>query len=205
MRFVITGSGRCGTKYMSRLLTAAGTPCGHEAVFAYERRDWGDLVADSSWMAVPSLASAGLPVVLMVRHPLSVVKSLTEIGFLVGHDDQNPCHNVLREFAPEIYEWPSHLDRALDMWYRLNLAALEHAELVFRLEQFSVEHLTRLLRWADRDTSRAKDAFHRVGPTNRLEGMRAKTGIRHTPSWGQHDPDLAKRAKALAALLGYGS
>lgn len=203
MRFIVTGSGRCGTKYMAELLTTAGTPCGHEMVHSYQTRPWDGLVADSSWMAVPHL-DGSVPVVLLVRHPLAVVKSLTEIGFLTGHDDGNPCHDVLRAFAPEVYEWPDHADRALDMWYRLNVAAFRYAEMVLRLEAFGVEHLVRLLRWAGRDTSEASDAFRRVGPTNRHEGMRAKTRIRHTPAWTDHDPGLASRARALAALLGYG-
>jgi hypothetical protein len=33
LRAVVTGTGRCGTVYMARLLTTAGLPCGHESIF----------------------------------------------------------------------------------------------------------------------------------------------------------------------------
>lgn len=34
--YLITGTGRCGTVYCAKFLTAAGIPCGHEAVFDYQ-------------------------------------------------------------------------------------------------------------------------------------------------------------------------
>jgi hypothetical protein len=33
LEYLITGTGRCGTVYCAKYLTAAGIPCGHEAVF----------------------------------------------------------------------------------------------------------------------------------------------------------------------------
>lgn len=37
--FLVTGTGRCGTVYMARLLTSLGITCGHEAIFDYEGID----------------------------------------------------------------------------------------------------------------------------------------------------------------------
>ncbi|MGH8460432.1 MAG: hypothetical protein ACRESS_02385 [Stenotrophobium sp.] len=37
--FLVTGTGRCGTVYMSRLLTSLGIACGHEAIFTYKGLD----------------------------------------------------------------------------------------------------------------------------------------------------------------------
>src|SRR5690606_13238529 len=75
MRFVVTGSGRCGTHYLATLLTEAGVKCTHETVYSYlpEPKPWTDQVADSSLMAAPYLGE--YPTVLLVRHPLKVVKS----------------------------------------------------------------------------------------------------------------------------------
>jgi hypothetical protein len=81
LRYVVTGTGRSGTVYLARLLTAAAIPCGHESIFTpggideararLEGRlpidvsaisvescgDWlpnaDELVADSSYMAAP--------------------------------------------------------------------------------------------------------------------------------------------------------
>ena len=35
LQYVITGTGRCGTVYMARLLTSVGILCGHETIFDY--------------------------------------------------------------------------------------------------------------------------------------------------------------------------
>ena len=33
LKIISTGTGRCGTAYMSKLLTSVGIPCGHESLF----------------------------------------------------------------------------------------------------------------------------------------------------------------------------
>ena len=37
--YIVVGTGRCGTVFMSRLLTSLGIPCGHESVFTPEGID----------------------------------------------------------------------------------------------------------------------------------------------------------------------
>jgi hypothetical protein len=56
MRVLITGTGRCGTGWMARALTAAGAPCGHEAAFTARGHGDCDWVAEVSH--VPGLADA---------------------------------------------------------------------------------------------------------------------------------------------------
>lgn len=36
LKYLITGTGRCGTVYMARCLTQWGIPCGHETIFSYD-------------------------------------------------------------------------------------------------------------------------------------------------------------------------
>ena len=36
LKYVITGTGRCGTVFMARFLTSLGIPCGHESIFGHE-------------------------------------------------------------------------------------------------------------------------------------------------------------------------
>jgi len=36
LKYIVTGTGRCGTVYMARFLTHIGIPCGHEAIFNWE-------------------------------------------------------------------------------------------------------------------------------------------------------------------------
>lgn len=91
LELVLTGTGRCATGFYSKLLTSAGLPCGHEAIFgpygmaralvALEER--GDsLRADSSWLAAPFLNSDILKdafVVHLIRHPKDVIESAAKI------------------------------------------------------------------------------------------------------------------------------
>lgn len=206
-RFIVTGTGRSGTRYFSELLTACGIRCGHERVFgpSLSDVDWQDWEADSSWMAIPHLHAETAPVVLVARHPLSVVKSWVEIGFFTKHDRRNPCHDVLRGFAPEVYEWADPWNRALEMWIQLNKVALSYAELVFRLEEFGPSRLNRLLRWAERDTDGAEAAYRRVAQsTNHHTRLRRQLRLDHESSWSVHHEQLAEEAQYLARLLGYG-
>lgn len=40
LRYLVTGTGRCGTVYLAKLLTSIGIPCGHESVFTYYGLEW---------------------------------------------------------------------------------------------------------------------------------------------------------------------
>jgi hypothetical protein len=205
-RFVVTGSGRCGTKWISKALTRAGVPCGHESVFGPGPEVvWpNDLAADSSWMAATQLDEMDVPVLLLVRHPLAVVRSLVEIGFFAEWDQGNPCHAPLRRAFPLVYDWDTPQDRALEMWLSLTTAALGRAEMVVRLEQIDAALFSRVLWWAGADESADAGAtLDEVPPCNRHEESRQRTGVTHDPVWGAHDPVLACRARELATTLGY--
>jgi hypothetical protein len=204
-RFVVTGSGRCGTTWISRALTRAGVPCGHEEVFHPGEVIWPEhLRADSSWVAVTKLDQVKVPVALMVRHPLAVVRSMVEIGFFAPWDSDNWFHGPLRAAFPFIYDWPSPQDRALEMWTTLTHVALGRAEMVLRLEHVTRDPALfgRFLAWAGSDPVHAEQALTEP-PCNRHEESRARTGITYEPSWEDHDSHLAGRAVRLAAILGY--
>jgi len=36
LKFLVTGTGRCGTAYMAKLLSSVGVMCGHEAIFTFD-------------------------------------------------------------------------------------------------------------------------------------------------------------------------
>ena len=86
LKYIITGTGRCGTTYISQLVTKYIGKCGHERVFhplITERSLLtallcSDYVADSSWLAVPWLYHTKLrkvPVIHIVRNPAAVISS----------------------------------------------------------------------------------------------------------------------------------
>lgn len=57
-KFLITGTGRCGTTYCAEILKSCGINCGHQSVFRHEtlyNYDFGDYEGDSSYEAIPIL------------------------------------------------------------------------------------------------------------------------------------------------------
>lgn len=80
-RVVVTGTGRCGTGYMARVLTRAAIPSTHEGVYNPQFTDWSVQRVESSWLAAPFLPQFEGHVVHLVRHPLAVINSLVGVGF----------------------------------------------------------------------------------------------------------------------------
>lgn len=108
-KYLITGTGRCGTLFVANLLTSMGFPCSHEAIFTPMGIEWArevmdgkrpcensrisegkrcipedpnsEFVAESSYMAAPFLKELDTQVIHVVRNPLDVVASLVGDGF----------------------------------------------------------------------------------------------------------------------------
>jgi hypothetical protein len=72
---VIVGTGRSGSGYIAKALTAAGVPCGHEAWFNPFNERTPGLAVDSSWCAIPTLDRFDGIVWHQTRHPLDVISS----------------------------------------------------------------------------------------------------------------------------------
>jgi hypothetical protein len=76
-RFVVVGTGRSGTGYISKVMTAAGIKTGHEAWWnPYGRPGRTRLLGDASWCAVFNLEGYEGHVFHQIRDPLKVVSSL---------------------------------------------------------------------------------------------------------------------------------
>ena len=78
LKYIIAGTGRCGTGYTSRLVTELGSDCGHEDIFGpygvwHERLSKFD--GDCSWMSIPYLNQFDGKIVHLVRDPLKVMRS----------------------------------------------------------------------------------------------------------------------------------
>ena len=43
LKYLITGTGRCGTVYMARFLTSLGIHCGHESIFDWRGYRWAEM------------------------------------------------------------------------------------------------------------------------------------------------------------------
>lgn len=134
-RCAIVGTGRCGTGYMARLLTAAGVACGHEQWWTpMARRRRTGLDADASWMAVPDVASGAWsgPVVHLVRNPVDVTASLLGIGFFAGRGRPEYLAVAL-EHEPTLIGRPE-MEAAVEWWVRWNRRCAAVADMTVRVE-----------------------------------------------------------------------
>lgn len=129
-RFVIAQTGRSGSSYTARILTAAGIHTGHEDWFRPYRRRIGGLDGDSSWCAAPHLRAFRGIVLHQVRDPLKVIRSLSQAP-------PTPRYQRLRS---QVAGPPSGnpLVDALRYWVVFNRIAEQHAVLRWRLEDLDV-------------------------------------------------------------------
>jgi hypothetical protein len=125
LKYIVTGTGRCGTLFMANFLTSMGFPCTHEAIFTPEgvdkakrvlkqdepaissRISRGDnlsdyelkIVAESSYMAAPFLKQFDAEVIHVVRNPAGVVASMIGDSFR-NFTNSHPTH---------IPDFPDHI------------------------------------------------------------------------------------------------
>ena len=94
MEFLVIGTGRSGTGYMSKLLTSNGKLCGHESIYGlpvnfvrYQSIEKKlNYKGDSSWLAVPFIPqilsiNPETTFIHIVRNPIDVIKSFLELDF----------------------------------------------------------------------------------------------------------------------------
>lgn len=125
LKYIVTGTGRCGTLFMANLLTSMGFPCTHEAIFTPHGIDKAkrvigkaeatisskisrgnnlsdyelEIVAESSYMAAPFLKEFDAKVIHVVRNPMGVVASMISDSFK-NFTNPHPTH---------IPEFPDHI------------------------------------------------------------------------------------------------
>ena len=157
--FVVTGTGRSGTGYTAKLLTALGYPCGHEQVFnpwTKESPNFKSAAGDSSWLAVPWLdrLPAGSVILHQVRHPMDVARS--HMGIFFFHDQPVEGHEPYRDFVRShcsIYDHDDPLDRFIRYWVDWNAwierVAQERASdlkyMRYKLEELNLETVARIV------------------------------------------------------------
>lgn len=145
MRLLITGVGRCGTKWFAQTLTEAGLPCSHEKHFTpVANGSCSDWRAEASWLAAPHTPRNGIYVVHLTRHPLDIVRSRTDKGTF---ERGGPWQKWAERFAPGMMFHQDPLMRAgihYVQWSRLVVA-----DEILKLENVTTEDVTRLARMID--------------------------------------------------------
>lgn len=131
LKYIITGTGRCGTKYLSEVLTkCCDLPCGHEAVFSSKGLVDYNLTLDvlqnqiisfkSEKIVADSSAFAALyldlypqaTVIHLIRNPYDVVNSI----ILNNWFSNTVMLDILKEKFPEISKCVNDVDRAFLYW-----------------------------------------------------------------------------------------
>lgn len=114
-KLLITGTGKCGTHFMSRLFADHGLNVGHESVFTvWGFKGWRDLVGDSSF-AVPVYlkhVSNYDTVIHMIRDPLHVIQSNMGSDFW-SRGEEDPYLKFWMYEAPEVFVDNNPLARAV--------------------------------------------------------------------------------------------
>ena len=190
-KFVIVGTGRSGTGYISSLLTAGGIRCGHEGWWSPLDRRQPRLVGDSSWCATFELDDYDGRVFHQIRDPISTMRSVAA-SEVSPHRRQNPWYQYRTQFVE--YTDDPILDALLtvDRW----LAKSEEiAEWTWRLEDVDVDLVAaigaRLGRVVDRDgVQMALDS----APRNKMKYKKQKT---YDFSWNDL-PDVPAKQRVLA-------
>lgn len=149
LKFIVTGTGRCGTVYAAKLLTELGIPCGHESIFnenginkepklSYcsthsilenkKLESWVDtnqIIADSSYLAVPFLQNSeikNIPIIHIIRNPLKVISSFVQsLNYFNNESPGNdPWQNVIYNTLPELSGISTQIEKACYFYVNWN-------------------------------------------------------------------------------------
>ena len=222
LKFVVTGTGRSGSVYASRLFSAAGLKCGHEDVFTEKPGLWDkaaprkggvarlkepfgrvkqehyrantDFDGDSSWMAAPRLARFDGLALLQLRHPVPVIRSFMGIRFF------SEPHKTQRRYAAAHFEMTGDdMVDAMRWWVYWNELADEHADLTYRLEDFGSDLLAEILQTLSVEDPEAKAAAALEACSNRANSSQSRGTTPGKVGWGDLPEGRAKDAIREAA------
>lgn len=107
LEYLIVGTPRSGTGFMSESFIQAGLPCNHEKAFSIPRFGVAS-VAESSWLSVPFLEEVkrlkpDVKIIHVIRNPMSTYRSLVRLGFYVGVKkglNERRYQNFMSHFIP---------------------------------------------------------------------------------------------------------
>lgn len=129
LKYLIVGTPRSGTGFMSQAFTAAGLPCGHEKAFAL--RGLGRASeAESSWLSVPFLKQVkelkpDVKIIHVIRNPMSTYRSLVRLGFYRKTVKRSRNDNRYQDFMSHFIPFEDGLANFIIEW---NKIASENAD-----------------------------------------------------------------------------
>lgn len=197
---IVTGTGRCGTAYISRLLTSAGVECAHEGIWRLS--NWPqaeEMMADldalpfeanASWLMAPFLERfEEHTIVHLVRHPKPTIDSFRRIAFFNPRfeDSHWPYATFAKEYLPEAWAYGTTKMRAGHFYVGWNRMIEEKApDAIFhRIEDGDTVLLDKLGLAYD------EDALYRREGTNARVGQ-IVSDIDLTKLWNPVRDDIAQ-------------
>lgn len=137
LKFIVSGTPRSGTGFMSQLLTSGGVNCGHEMFFGMPGCGFfiNDAIAESSWLSAPFLErekEKGTKIIHITRDPLKAISSMMNLEFL-----HNPPMNIYSIYSiqhtPGIMQVEG-FDRYAFFYIFWNSMVSKYADHTFKLE-----------------------------------------------------------------------
>jgi len=126
-QIAITGCGRSGTLYITRVLRQLGLNIGHETARTNDPKPAGNV----SWYLAPIVDPTKYFVIHQVRHPVRVIASLWTLG--------NPSWEYIYKHAPSISPDSPRLLQGMQYWVEWNKMAEAKASVRFRIEDLSMD------------------------------------------------------------------
>ncbi len=132
MSFIILSTGRAGSGYISKLLTEAGIPTGHEVSYNLSGYRGKEFEGESSWLALPYVEEGIYPpdctFYHQVRNPLYVIGSLINgemqkykeyLDFQEQYLPRNDDEDYLEYCARFVYEWNNRIEKITSIRWRV--------------------------------------------------------------------------------------
>jgi hypothetical protein len=142
-KIVLTGTGRCGTKWAAKVLTYAGVKCGHEFPHGSsgpKGKILNTQQADSSWLLAPYLQTSPYinkhtQIIHLTRHPEKVISSFWNIGFFGGLHN-TAYYDFAIKWCPEILKEKDEISKIV-RWYIFWNSLIEKSS--EKVKQFKIE------------------------------------------------------------------
>ncbi len=172
LEYLVLSTGRSGSVFLAKWLTAVGIPCGHESIFtpngleeafkrlsnpvliensktSLETGKWlenpQDIVADSSYMAVPFLDYfKNTKKIHILRHPISVIRSFFHDGgfFTKPYPVLSPWEDFIFEHVP-VLKQDIHPVLRTCLYYIEWSKKIKDVDFVYKLE----DDISALAKW----------------------------------------------------------
>lgn len=121
LKYIITGTGRCGTLFAANFLSSAGFPCSHEGIFTPKGLNFAklviegkeqssnskisqksilvefspDILAESSYMSAPFLSNFdSCQIIHLIRNPIDVVSSFLAFNYFSNSYPSNDKNGI---------------------------------------------------------------------------------------------------------------